>query len=94
MCLIQMSSLLFLSDYTYLGGVSNLSPLDRKTVQKSVSEIGPKLDRAKQNEMAEMMGKLKGLGNSILSPFGLHTDNFQFVKDEKTGGYSMNFNQK
>ena len=57
-------------------------------------EIAPKLDKAKQDEMAEMMGKLKGLGNSILSPFGLNTDNFQFVKDEKTGGYSMNFNQK
>ena len=74
--------------------MTTLSPLDRKTVQKSMVEIAPKLDKAKQDEMAEMMGKLKGLGNSILSPFGLSTDNFQFVKDEKTGGYSMNFNQK
>ncbi|GAB7355957.1 hypothetical protein MBLNU459_g6589t1 [Dothideomycetes sp. NU459] len=80
-------------DYTFLSSVSNLSPLDKKTVQKSLREIAPKLDDAKQAEMAEMMGKLKGLGNSILKPFGLSTDNFGFVKDEKTGGYSMNFNQ-
>lgn len=81
------------ADYRYLATVPDLAPLDRKAVQKALRELPPRLNTAKDKEMAEMMGKLKGLGNSILKPFGLSTENFQFVKDEKTGGYSMNFNQ-
>lgn len=80
-------------DYRYLSTVPNLSPLDRKTVQSALVHLGPRLNQAKEQEMAEMMGKLKGLGNSILKPFGMSTNNFKFVKDEKTGGYSMNFDQ-
>lgn len=79
-------------DYTLLASMQ-LAPLDRKTVMTALRDLGPRLDEAKNNEMAEMMGKLKGLGNSILKPFGLSTENFQFVQDEKTGGYSMNFDQ-
>ena len=71
----------------------SLSPTDRRQVVENLQKLTPRLEEAKQREMAEMMGKLKGLGNSILKPFGLSTDNFQFVKDEKTGGYSMNFDQ-
>lgn len=70
-----------------------LSPTDRRTVTESAQKLAPRLNEAKEREMAEMMGKLKGLGNSILKPFGLSTENFQFVKDEKSGGYSMNFDQ-
>lgn len=70
-----------------------LSPTDKRSVVQSARALAPKLNQAKEQEMAEMMGKLKGLGNSILKPFGLSTENFQFQQDPKTGGYSMNFNQ-
>ncbi|KAF4635662.1 hypothetical protein G7Y89_g2421 [Cudoniella acicularis] len=80
-------------DYKTLSKMPNLSPADRKIVTHQLQALPPKTKAAQEKEMAEMMGKLKGLGNSILKPFGLSTDNFQMVKDEKTGGYSMNFNQ-
>jgi hypothetical protein len=70
-----------------------LAPTDKRSVLESARALGPKLNKAKEQEMAEMMGKLKGLGNSFLKPFGLSTENFKFEQDAKTGGYSMNFDQ-
>lgn len=79
-------------DYKELSQMKNLSAGDMKIVRQQLIQLPPRTKAAQEKEMAEMMGKLKSLGNGILKPFGLSTDNFQMVKDEKTGGYSMNFN--
>ncbi|KAI0967237.1 hypothetical protein F4678DRAFT_256124 [Xylaria arbuscula] len=80
-------------DYKILSGIPNLSSTDERIVRAQLRALPPRVKAAQEKEMGEMWGKLKDLGNGILKPFGLSTDNFQMVKDEKTGGYSMNFNQ-
>jgi tetratricopeptide (TPR) repeat protein len=67
------------------------SQSDLATVKSALRTLPAEINSAKEKEMGEMMGKLKELGNGILKPFGLSTDNFKMVKDEKSGGYSMNF---
>ncbi|KOC09259.1 tetratricopeptide repeat protein [Aspergillus flavus AF70] len=78
-------------DYKLLASMDNLPLDDRRIVQKALRELPDKIAKAREKEMAEMMGKLKDLGNGILKPFGLSTDNFKFTQDPNTGGYSMNF---
>ncbi|PKS05907.1 hypothetical protein jhhlp_007738 [Lomentospora prolificans] len=78
-------------DYKMLSQMDNLGPGDRKIVMVQLKLLPPRTKAAQEAEMAEMWGKLKQLGNGILKPFGLSTENFQFTKDEKSGGYSMNF---
>lgn len=80
-------------DYRLLAQMPALPPQDGKIVQANLKALPPRINMAKEKEMGDVMGKLKELGNGILKPFGLSTNNFNMVQDEKTGGYSMNFNQ-
>ncbi|KIW99827.1 uncharacterized protein Z518_10755 [Rhinocladiella mackenziei CBS 650.93] len=69
----------------------NTLPLpDQKTVRQALMTLPPRVNEAKDKEVGEMMGKLKELGNGILKPFGLSTDNFKVVQGEG-GGYSLSF---
>lgn len=80
-------------DYKAAAKFQSLPTPDRKVVQKALADLPPRIQEAKDKEMGDMLGKLKEVGNGLLKPFGLSTDMFNMVKDEKTGGYSMNINQ-
>lgn len=43
--------------------------------------------------MAQMLGKLKDMGNWLLGKVGLSLDNFQTTKDPATGNVSIQFTQ-
>ncbi|KAJ7462670.1 hypothetical protein B0H11DRAFT_89815 [Mycena galericulata] len=78
------------ADYTTLLKIMPSSSAQANEVERSQSSLKPRLEAAQKEETAEMLGKLKGLGNSILGNFGLSTDNFKFEPNGQ-GGYSMNF---
>ena len=80
-------------DYKALAAMEGLTAADKRTVQSQLRALPPRTKAAQEAEMSEMWGKLRQLGDGMLKPFGLSTDNFQMVQDEKTGGYSMNFTQ-
>lgn len=60
------------------------------SLQTAMRRLPAQIDETSAREKDEMMGKLKGIGDSVLGWFGLSTDNFQMQKGEG-GGYSLNF---
>lgn len=61
--------------------------------RKAVVRLKPIVEAKNEEMKKEMLGKLKDLGNMILKPFGLSTENFNMEQDPETKGYKINFKQ-
>ncbi|KZP32373.1 hypothetical protein FIBSPDRAFT_907413 [Athelia psychrophila] len=79
-------------DYTSLLALLPPDSAQHADAKRELALLKPRVEGAQKEETAEMLGKLKGLGNSLLGNFGLSTDNFKFEPNGQ-GGYSMNFSK-
>jgi len=59
---------------------------------KAVRSLPGKIEERNEKMKAEMMDNLKKLGNMVLNPFGLSTDNFKMEQNEG-GSYNIQFQQ-
>lgn len=78
-----------LEDYTK---VLELDPASKEAAE-ALPDLNRRITERNEKMKTEMMEKLKDLGNLVLRPFGLSTNNFQMTQDPSTGGYSFNFKQ-
>jgi len=59
---------------------------------KAVRTLPTKIEERNEKMKAEMIDNLKKLGNMVLNPFGLSTDNFKMEQNE-SGSYNIQFQQ-
>ncbi|XP_068086042.1 tetratricopeptide repeat protein 1 [Anabrus simplex] len=72
--------------------ILQLDPLHREALY-ATKRLPDMIQERNEKLKADMLAKLKDLGNMILRPFNLSTDNFQVTQDPSTGGYSVSFQQ-
>ncbi|KAH3763947.1 tetratricopeptide repeat protein 1 [Pelomyxa schiedti] len=71
--------------------VAELEQPPTKDVTDAITRLEPLAKAQIDREMAEMLGKLKDLGNSILGRFGINLNNFHMEKDPNSGSYSIKY---
>jgi len=76
-----------LSDYKAVLAIDPTNRVARGKVPGLEKECAVRMEKLKE----ETLGKLKDLGNSVLSNFGLSLDNFKMQQDPNTGSYSFSF---
>ncbi|XP_044754924.1 tetratricopeptide repeat protein 1 [Coccinella septempunctata] len=64
-----------------------------KDALNALQRLPPKIQERNEKLKEEMLGKLKDLGNMILKPFGLSTNNFKLEQNPETGSYSVSMNK-
>uniref|UniRef100_UPI0037E8F382 tetratricopeptide repeat protein 1 n=1 Tax=Semicossyphus pulcher TaxID=241346 RepID=UPI0037E8F382 len=72
--------------------VLDLDP-NQTSARQACMRLPGQIQERNEKLKEEMMSKLKDLGNLVLRPFGLSTNNFQVNQDAQTGSYSINFIQ-
>lgn len=66
------------SDYNTL--LSLVQPASQKLdIEAKLRKLKPRVEEAQKKETAEMMGKLKGLGNSLLGELGKYPPSLSFL---------------
>ncbi|XP_066446579.1 tetratricopeptide repeat protein 1 [Eleutherodactylus coqui] len=67
--------------------------LSCRQAKEACMRLPRQIEERNERLKEEMISKLKDLGNLVLKPFGLSTNNFQVNQDATTGSYSINFVQ-
>lgn len=67
--------------------------LSCRQAKEACMRLPRQIEERNERLKEEMISKLKDLGNLVLKPFGLSTENFQVNQDNNTGSYSINFVQ-
>ncbi|XP_072256523.1 tetratricopeptide repeat protein 1 [Pyxicephalus adspersus] len=78
-----------LADYKSVMNIDASCHQAREACMRLPKQIEERNEKMKE----EMISKLKSLGDLVLKPFGLSTNNFQVNQDPGTGSYSINFVQ-